>query len=150
MKQRVRKVTIVTSLALACTSFASNAYCESRLEQRKSLSEASSRLLASKLNQASDAAVRAVTVGMLMELFAKVAHLGDLEELMSVVAEPVTQDMLKRKLEYLRRYEFGHSCAIELNNLSAYVLAVRDSELSARLHATKTLVTSICATAETR
>jgi hypothetical protein len=144
-----RRIVAVISFALVCASLASNANAENRLKQQNALGEATSRLLANNPKLAPDATLRASAVGFLMELTARVEHLGDLEELMSV-AEPVTQNLLKKKLEKLSRYDFGYGCAMTVNTMDAYASAAHDVDLASSLQAAKHLVADICATTEAR
>jgi mevalonate pyrophosphate decarboxylase len=143
------KLVAVISFALVCAGFASNANAENRLMQKKALSEAISKLQAYNLKLASDATLRASTEGFLMELSARVEHLGDLEELMSI-AESGTQELLKSKVDKLRRYDFGYGCTITVNNIDAYVSAAHDGNLAAGLKDSKSVVAAICATAGIR
>ena len=114
-----KRTTATVSFALVFLNFTPNASAANRVEQQKALSNATARLLANNVRVIQDSVIRANTVGFLVEISAKLEHLRDLEEIMSV-AGPDMHGLLKAKIDKLRRYDFGYGCTIIANNIDVF------------------------------
>lgn len=142
-----KRTTATVSFALLFLNLTPNASSANRVEQQKTLHAATTRLLANDVRAIQDSVIRATTVGFLAELSANLEHLRDLEEIM-FVAGPDMHDLLKAKIDKLRRYDFGYGCTIIANNIDAFTLVVHEAELAASLKNSKEVIANICGNAK--
>jgi hypothetical protein len=145
LKAAINYILVAILFALLGANFLSSASATNLVEQQKALRDATSGLLSVHVKDVKYSVMRMSTLGILAELSARVEHLRDLEELMAI-ATPETKEILKLKIDKLRRYDFGYACAINLNNIDVFVAAVREAELATSLKSSKRVVLSVCET----